>query len=247
MKSSPEFFTGYGEVPPLLSRFLAKVIGCFLGSSFLLALVLGLGVQERGDGRYSGDIRATGVLFNLPYPVLRLLPTPDRQQGHTMLVAGEGKVGAGDFADSAMGQVVELKGFALKRGTLDMIVVDAQSPIQPVAAPLPLFGAPVAIGRYRLVGEICDGKCYPGGMRPGTGLAHKACANLCIVGKQPAIFATQSPVEGQSFLLLANVDGSLPPPILYDHTALPVELEGEVVRVGDLLIFHADWSTIRKQ
>ncbi len=247
MSSPPEFFTGYGEVPPALSRFLVKVIVGLLASSFVLALMLGLGVQDRGDGRYSGEIRATGVLFNLPYPVLRLLPTAADPQGHTMLVAGGGKIGAGDIADKAKGRVVELRGFGLKRGTLDMIVVDEESQVQPAAAPLPLFGAPVLIGRYLIAGEICDGKCYPGGMRPGTGLAHKACANLCIIGRQPAIFAAQSPIEGQSFLLLANKDGALPPPVLYDHTALPVEIEGEVMRAGDLLIFHADWSTLRKQ
>ena len=247
MNKTPEFFVGYADAPPALARYLIKVIFSMLAGSFLLALVIGYGVQDRSGGRYSGDARATGVLFNMPYPVLRMPPSPGHPQGHAVLVAGGGKNGAAALVEKAMGRVVDLRGFALKRGTLDMIVVDDESQMEPAAAPLPLFGAPVSLGRFRIAGEICDGKCYPGGMRPGTGLAHKACANLCITGGQPAVFAIQTPLEGQSFLLLADKDGGLPPPVLYDHTALPVELDGEVMRAGDLLIFRADWSTITKQ
>ena len=84
-------------------------------------------------------------------------------------------------------------------------------------------------------------------MRPGTGLAHKACANLCIAGDQPAVFSAVRPVNGASFLLLAGPDGGLPPKSLYDYVALPVELEGELVRYGDLHVFKVDWSKVVRQ
>ena len=247
-KPAPEFFTGYAETPPELSRFLTIVIAVIFVSSFLLALVLGYGVQERGNGRFGGEVKVVGILENAPYPILRTSPSPAAPLGHTYLVAGGGKNGISLLVQKLQRRPVEVQGFALRRGTLDMIVVDSEAqavPVEPAASVQ--LSERVALGRYRLAGEICDGKCYPGGMRPGTGLAHKACANLCIIGGQPAIFAIQSPLAGQNFLLLADKNGGLPPNTLFDYTALPVEMDGEVSRIGDLLVFHADWSTIRKQ
>ena len=244
----PEFYVGYAPAPPRLARFLAGVTLIVLASAYLLALALGSQVQERGGGRFVGDTRATGVLLNAPYPLLLLPPSPDFPQGRTLLIAGGGKNGVGAIAEKMNGGLVEIRGFGLKRGSLDMIVADDASNIQPVSgASAPSRQEPVSLGRFSIAGEICDGKCYAGGMRPGTGLAHKACANLCIVGEQPAVFATQAPVQGQSFLLLAGKDGGLPPPVLYNYTGLPAVLEGEVVRLGDLLIFRADWPTLRRQ
>ena len=243
-----DFFVGYLKTPAPLAAFAARVVIAGFASAFVLALALGYELQDRGGGRFAGDTKATGVLANMPYPVLRTPPSQAYPRGHTFLVAGGGKNGAAALVEKMRGTVVDVRGFALERGTLDMIVVDGEDQVLPVAATIPpQLAPPQSLGRYRLAGEICDGKCYPGGMRPGTGLAHKGCANLCIIGGQPAVFALQAPVEGQSFLLLANSDGALPPPVIYDLVALPVELEGEVLRVGDLLILHADWTKAKRQ
>ena len=105
--------------------------------------------------------------------------------------------------------------------------------------------APVSLGRWRIAGEICDGKCYAGAMRPGTGLAHKACANLCIAGGVPAVFVSSSPVEGHRYFLLADETGKPAGELLKDHVAVYVEAEGEVERLDDLAVFRIDRSTIR--
>ena len=96
-----------------------------------------------------------------------------------------------------------------------------------------------------MAGEICDGKCLAGAMRPGNGLAHKACANLCLLGDIPPVFATTGPVEGERFLLFAGPDGGPMDAGMLDHTSVLIEIEGEVLRRGDLLIFHADPATMK--
>jgi hypothetical protein len=96
------------------------------------------------------------------------------------------------------------------------------------------------LGRWRLVGEICDGKCSAGAMKPGTGLAHKACANLCILVGLPPVLVMELPVEGATVVLLAAEDGGPMPDALYDLVAVPVSMDGTLERRDDLLIFRID-------
>jgi hypothetical protein len=95
------------------------------------------------------------------------------------------------------------------------------------------------------VGEICDGKCYPGGMTPGFGLAHRACAALCITGAVPALFIVAAPVAGASSLLLAGPDGGPPSEALVALAGRPLELEGEVERLGTITVFRVDPAKAR--
>jgi hypothetical protein len=96
-----------------------------------------------------------------------------------------------------------------------------------------------------VTGEICDGKCYAGAMHPGTGLAHKACASLCISGGVPPVFVSAAPVGNTIFLLLADHDGRPAPSRMQDFIGLPVTLDGEVRHVGDLSVLRADWATAK--
>jgi hypothetical protein len=84
-------------------------------------------------------------------------------------------------------------------------------------------------------------------MRPGTGLAHKACANLCISGGQPPVFASTGTVDGTSFFLLADRNGGPVPDAVYHLVALPVDLEGEVERIDNMLIFKVDWEKLARR
>jgi hypothetical protein len=101
---------------------------------------------------------------------------------------------------------------------------------------------PIPLGRWRITGEICDGKCYAGSMRPGAGIAHRACANFCLIGGVPPVFVSTAPVEGTSFMLLADAAGGPLPDKLYNLVALRVQLEGDLERRGDLLVFKVDLS-----
>jgi len=81
-------------------------------------------------------------------------------------------------------------------------------------------------------------------MRPGTGLAHKACANLCLIGGIPPVFVSTQPVEGSEFLLIGGPDGGELPRAAYDRVGQFISVEGDLERRGDLLVLLIDPKTM---
>ncbi|MEO1197711.1 MAG: hypothetical protein AAFX39_00550 [Pseudomonadota bacterium] len=249
------FFVGYiNRLPAGLAWFLAAVAAVLVGGMAGAALAIGSTINDPGDGRFEfglGRQEVTGVLETSPYPVMRIPANADNPEPRAILLAGQGKRGVLPQAEPHSGEVVTLGGVLLKRGTIDMIQVSRQIvPLADAESPDPALleytpAPPEPLGRWRLTGEICDGKCNQGAMRPGRGLSHKACANLCLIGGVPAVFVAEGGIDGEDFFLLADADGNAPPDLIYDYVALDVTLEGEVERRDDLLIFKADFSTIR--
>ena len=145
------------------------------------------------------------------------------------------------FANS----VVDATGIVLKRGDLDMLQlaggrrglkVTTETDTLPVSEPL---------GKWRLQGEICDGKCLAGAMQPGRGLAHKACAILCVIGDIPPVFVSTQAIEGSEFLMVGDVDGGPLSEAAYDYIGQFVEIEAEIERRGDLLVMLVDPAAIK--
>ena len=137
-----------------------------------------------------------------------------------------------------------LPGVILERGTLDMLQLRGGKRGLKAAGGQGEAVAPVPLGRWRLAGEICDGKCLVGAMRPGRGIAHKACANLCLIGDIPPVFVSTQPVEGSEFLLILDEDGGPMPASVYDRVAQFISLEGDVTRHGDMLVLKMDPESI---
>jgi nitrite reductase/ring-hydroxylating ferredoxin subunit/DMSO/TMAO reductase YedYZ heme-binding membrane subunit len=176
-----------------------------------------------------------GVLVAGPYPLLHI-PPQGEGRGRTLLLARDGKLGAPEEARALAGRMVEAEGFILRRGTIEMLVLGAPPrPVSAEATPVPRE----ALGRWRATGEICDGKCAAGGMRPGTGIGHRACATLCLDGELPAVFVPTRPVAGHAFLLLGDAAGGPALPAFRDLIGSRVTLEGEVERVGSMLVLRA--------
>jgi len=161
--------------------------------------------------------------------------------GHAFLLAGGGKFGVQADAAKLDGRRVHIDGLVVKRGTLDMLLVWGMRAIEGSG----VVPVPESLGAWRLTGEICDGKCYSGVMRPGAGLAHKACANVCLLVGVPPVMVTTRPVEGQQFLLLADPAGHALPDALRDHVAILQRMDGAVVRFADMLIFRTDIGAAR--
>ncbi len=245
------FFIGWAKKPPrALWSFLFFVSAVFVGGMGGMAFSLSAGVDDPGDGRFAGRQQFAGVVEARPYPLLRIPPGEGNAQPRTILLSGPGKRGVQATAEPLSGQPVQVAGVALKRGTIDMLQVNGRG-VQ-AASDEALEGladyrpAPAEeLGRWRLVGEICDGKCYTGAMRPGRGLAHKACANLCLIGGIPPVFVSTAEIAGSTFFLLADQDGNPLPDTVADLTALLIELEGTVEKRDDLLIFKVDLDAAR--
>lgn len=250
-KQREPFFVGYfNKIPAPLVPFLAIACGMFVAGMGLLSFSLATTANDPGDGRFVWNrVEMTGIITTEPYPVLY---APDAETGEptAFLLSGQGKRGPGVGRTLEDGMAVLAGGVLLKRGSIDMIqLAGGERGVKPAnggtGTPPEGFAPPepVSLGRWRLTGEICDGKCYQGAMRPGRGLAHKACASLCLIGEIPAVFVSTGNVEGEEFFLLADKDGKAAPDAIYDLLALTVSLEGEVERRGNLLVFKADFDT----
>jgi len=246
--SQDDFFIGWAKSPPralkpLLAAVAATLILGFVG----LALAIGAAKPDPGPGAFRfdwGRQTVEGVVAARPYPTLTVVKGAEHiPVGHTIMLVGQGKRGVQSQAEALDGQLAEASGVVLKRGELDMLQARGgpdglKAAEADAAAAAPAGDAP--LGRWRLTGEVCDGKCLAGAMRPGAGLAHKACANLCLYGGAPPVFVSAGPVEGEVFFLLADADGGPVGEALYDLVGRLTTLEGEIVRRGDLLIFQAD-------
>lgn len=240
------FFVGWGKVPKALRLFLA---------SFAVLLLIGFGAlsfatsatqTDTGGGAFMGSVKITGVLQHDPYPILHVIDSQQFATGETVLLSGNGKRGAFEQAEGLDGQIVEANGIRMDRGTLKGVQLrggrrglklakDQDQSLDVVVKPL---------GRWKVQGEVCDGKCLSGAMNPGSGLSHKACAVLCLLGDVAPVFVASGPIDGSEFLLLSDPQGGIITDAVLDYTAIFIEVEGDVERHGDMLVFKIDPDTI---
>jgi hypothetical protein len=243
------FFIGWsGQIPRPWRTFIFCVAVAAVGGLGVAGVALSSSVDDPGSGNidWSAEQTLHAVLTSDPYPLLHLPPDALHPHGHVVLTAGEGKYGIQADMGTLENKTVEATGYVIKRGALDMIAVNDASGIRlDPATPLSSLEAPVQHGRWRIVGEICDGKCFTGIMRYGSGLAHKACASLCLRGSLAPVFVSTGPIEGSSFFLLADQNGKAVPEEFFRLAAVRIRLDGEVERRGDLLVFKANLASAK--
>ncbi len=243
------FFIGFVDTPKELRTFLLTVAMILVIAFAGLALAIGVTQDEPAEAGFRfdwGPQTVTGILENDPYPILHVTEGSERvTAGTTIMLSGVGKNGVQSRSADLEGQLAQVTGIMLKRGALDMMQVGgrADSLTSRDGSPEPVDG--VSLGTWRLAGEICDGKCLAGAMRPGRGLAHKACANLCLDGGVPPVFVASAPLDGNEFLLIGGADGGPMSDSLQDHVGTYVEIEGEVERRGSLLVLKADPDSLK--
>ena len=248
-KRDTPFFVGFLPAPQALRVFLWVVTVALVTGAGALGYAIGATQDDPGPATLRGDYgrqTLTGMLEMTPTPILHVTQgTETIPAGRTLMMTSAGKAGVMDRAAPLAGQLVTASGVILERGDLDMLqlrggqnglsAADGTAGAVPVAEPL---------GRWKLAGEICDGKCLSGAMRPGTGLAHKACANLCLIGGVPPVFVSSQPVEGAEFLMITGPDGTAFPDQAYNFVAQYISVEGDISRHGDLLVLAIDPGTL---
>lgn len=247
-KPDRPFFVGYLAIPSGLKGYLIGLSLAFLAGFALTGILVGATQDNPGDGRIRGDYgrqTVTGIVELTSYPLLHVTQGTDRiAEGQTLMLTAGNKSGVMSRAAPLEGQLVTASGVILERGDLDMLQLRGGRQGIVVAEGTAELPPPEPLGRWKLAGEICDGKCLAGAMRPGRGLAHKACANLCLIGGVPPVFVTTQAVEGAEFLLITGPDGGELPKEAYDFVAQFVSLEGEITRHGDLLVLALDPDSI---
>lgn len=243
---SAPFFIGWASPPKGLRPFLFIVAAASLVAFTAASLITAATQSDPGSGSFRWDWgrqTVVGTLSAGPSPILHV-ESEGQFQGQSLLLSNPGKRGVLHRVDGLVGTRVTASGIMLTRGDLVMMQVRGnESGLQPADGE-GREPAVADLGRWRLTGEICDGKCYAGAMRPGTGLAHKACANLCIAGGVPAVFVSTAPVDGSRFFLLGDKDGNAAPELAARWSAVLVSVEGRVVRRGAMPMLLADFDTI---
>jgi hypothetical protein len=236
-------YVGYLPLPAGHARFLRVVVPIVV-----VALVVGAGAiarQQRGPGAAVLEAGAAktweGTLLERPYPML----VEDGAGGGVHLLVKVGKRGAQERVAGRDGERVRATGWELRRDGRRIIeLVPGAGGLASLSAPAGESSghadvAPVPLGDVTLVGEIVDGKCFLGAMKPGDGKGHKSCAILCLRGGLPPMLATRD-AGGAVTLRLLTIDGStnLPQRVL-NLVAEPVVVRGREVRIGGMTYVDA--------
>lgn len=252
--SEPEFYIGYrSRAPAETGRFLRRVVGLVILGAAALAVTLAFLQRPFDPGTFEfGVVREfDGVLVETPVPALmapRSVGADAQSTGPSRyLLVSQGKFGAAGQVSGFHGQTVRLEGSLIYREDQTMIelVPDSIQGVSKLDGEIP-SGQPLELGSATLYGEIVDSKCYLGVMKPGRRKTHRACAVRCLSGGIPPIMRTLDPEGEPVHLLLVGLDGESINPQILDFVAEPVEISGNITRIGDQLTLFADPSSIRR-
>ena len=148
------------------------------------------------------------------------------------------------------GKAVSLKGTLIYRDDQTMIEVAEGSlktdATRGPAAVTNAILASVSLGEQTLRGEIVDSKCFLGVMNPGQLLPHRACAIRCISGGIPLVLLVRQSDGTAHYLLLVSRAGLPVNREVLNLVAEPVQITGEVIRQGGLLVLRADPVNYRR-
>lgn len=172
-----------------------------------------------------------GRLVMDPYPRLRFLAADGGVQ--SALIGCPDKCGVALELAAFVDRLVEVSGSAAVRGDHLMITASRSFGwIRLVADQTPPPPPPPgqAIGRLTLEGELMDAKCWLGAMRPGEGLTHKGCAELCVRSGLPLLFVTGGPEKDRRVFIALRPDGSRLDTSVLPFVADPVRVTGEARR-----------------
>ena len=249
-KGDDDLFIGWSKAPAVDRRFLLGAMPLTLAATTGLGWLVASELEDPGAGRWEQGAThvVEGVLSAKPYPMIRVADAGAPFGLRSVLIVAQGKCTSALKLAEMDGRAVRASGVLIERKDRRMLEVPLS--VNRWLEPLPSAAAIRApsvegMGRARLVGQIMDSKCFFGVMRPGRGKTHKACAALCIRGGIPPSFWARDAKGRESVLLMTDAGGGPLGDAILPLVADPVEAEGEIVRVGDLLQFRADASEYR--
>lgn len=242
----PDFYVGYLPTPPSHRRFLKLLLPMFLIAMLAASVLVARAQRDPGASQIvSAEVASwTGTLYMEPYP---MLITDDRT---IYLVMGMGKFGVADRVAEFDGVRCIVEGWALARSDRHGIQLAPESnAIRRDSSGLGSVESKPVLSSSKLVrltGEIVDGKCYLGAMKPADGKGHKACAILCIDGGLPPLFASIDPNQfDQLPLVLIDGNAQLPDEIL-KLAGETVILEGNLQSMGGLQILNTTIGQVQR-
>lgn len=255
------FYVGYLPLPKAIRRFILPWLVGNLVLTVGIAAVIASQHREPGDGVWetSKAVTIEGGLTVDPYPLLH-------SEGKAYILVEQGKLGVQDRikSEGLVPGTISATGFLIEREGRSVLELDStlSMPLQQTAIIPKRVESAIAVraatisevglslkddlGTHTLRGEIVDLKCYLGVMQPGDGKTHKVCATLCIKGGIPPMLVVRDKSGTTAAYLLTDEDGNAFPESHHEYIADPIEVTGQVLRDGDLLILRADLASIKR-
>ena len=242
-----EFYVGYLPIPKGHRKLIAFIVPSLLAWSLAMAVIITITMRPPGNAQWdTGAVKSwSGTLVESPYPML--IPD-DIDQTPPLFVVSMGKKGAHERLKPFFGQHVSISGYELNRDNRHIIELAPDQDAIKADTTIPAKPSPTLSTSHptELLGEIVDGKCYLGAMKPGDGAGHRACATLCIQGGLPPMFATQSPSGEHTFYLL-TIDGSTNySPQILSLIGRPVRISGHIADLHGTPILQASATDITR-
>ena len=244
-----EFYINYAPLPSSYKRFLIQFIPLFMLGAVLFGLILPGWHNQFNSGKINGSVELEGLLVGEPVPHL-IVPRPGDVSSSVpfsrYILSGLGKTSPSASVLEQLDKWVKLKGTMVSRNHLSVIAVRSAEAID---APENVTINPdrnTSLGEYSLTGEILDGKCYPGIMKPGQSKTHKACAIRCISGGVPAVFRVENNRNDVMYFLLADKQGQAVNDRILDLVADPIRITGNVMQYDDMFVLQADPATYER-
>lgn len=248
MTERDDFYIGYAPLPPSVRRLFLWFIPVLILVILALAIIAPpLHFDQANAGEIQGVEEFEGLLLAEPSPHL-LVPNPevpDEPFKVYPLSSTDKRAPRPAIMENA-GSWVKLSGILIGRGRYSMLAARSAEVIAAPAGAVTLPDQTMSLGEFAIAGEIIDGKCYPGIMKPGRTKTHRACAIRCISGGVPPVFRTENG-RGQSlYFLLSDLDGQAVNDRVLNMVADPIQITGEVLQYGDSFILKADPATYER-
>lgn len=195
-----------------------------------------------------------GIIMENPYPrilIERPGDTGSLPKYSQYYLTQFGKFGGGEMVKGLDGKKVSLEGALIYRDDQTMIEIKNNSVNHDHTSENErVFNFDSALpkkslGIHTLKGEIVDSKCFYGVMNPGNLKVHKACAINCIRGGMPPVFVVKDQQGNIGYYLLQDEEGGAVNKNILDKIAEPLEIKGEVVKQGNILILKANPTSYR--
>lgn len=237
-----EFFTGYKSIPPKLKRFCLFISVAALLITLLVSYSVASHQKLAGLAIWNTEEKVTmeGLLTTEPYPVLHRITEENTASTESVMLVAIGKHDAKPLASAHAGKLVSVSGYSISRGGWLMLELDSTDdikllPDQSGAITATAKLSTTALGSVTLTGEIMDSKCVLGVMKPGSGLVHKACAELCLLGGIPPMLVIKDQQNRKFGYLLTHSDGRSASTELAPMAAESVTVSGQLEQQGDML------------
>ncbi|MBC7773528.1 MAG: hypothetical protein H7210_13615 [Pyrinomonadaceae bacterium] len=252
-----EFYVGYeAKSPPGIAARTRTCVIVYVVLSMLVATACVTFIARTGKGQWmdSSFKSFTGVVRESPYPMIELDQPIFDGASRTALLVDFGKRGAQKRVEGFENLHVVVTGTVLERNGRCMIELAPEEgavrrdPVEGGGSPVvPLQDVQMdGRGMISLQGEIVDPKCFLGAMKPGEGKTHKDCAVRCISGGIPPSLVCWSEDGSVTYYVLTDETGHAAHELFLDVVGEPVEVRGEVGRIGDLMVLRVSPGGVRR-